>query len=47
MHSILSTPASDVHVRLKTTGTAINPLSPNINIQILQTSLHTFPLRIS
>ena len=25
----------------------INPLSPNINIQILQTDLHTFPLRIS
>ena len=47
MHSILSTPASDVHVRLKTTATAINPLSPNINIQILQGGLHTFPLRIS
>ena len=27
--------------------TKINPLSPNINIQILQTDLHTFPLRIS
>ena len=26
---------------------AINPLSPNIHIQILQTDLHTFPLRIS
>ena len=25
----------------------LNPLSPNINIQILQTDLHTFPLRIS
>ena len=25
----------------------INPSSPNINIQILQTDLHTFPLRIS
>ena len=25
----------------------INPLSPNIHIQILQTDLHTFPLRIS
>ena len=24
-----------------------NPLSPNIHIQILQTNLHTFPLRIS
>ena len=24
-----------------------NPLSPNINIQILQTDLHTFPLWIS
>ena len=24
-----------------------NPLSPSINIQILQTDLHTFPLRIS
>ena len=27
--------------------TAINPLSPNIHIQILQTDLHTFPWRIS
>ena len=27
--------------------TMINPLSPNINLQILQTDLHTFPLRIS
>ena len=26
---------------------SINPLSPRINIQILQTGLHTFPLRIS
>ena len=25
----------------------VNPLSPNIHIQILQTDLHTFPLRIS
>ena len=25
----------------------IIPLSPNIHIQILQTDLHTFPLRIS
>ena len=25
----------------------LNPLSPNINIQILQTGLYTFPLRIS
>ena len=25
----------------------LNPLSPNINIQILQTDPHTFPLRIS
>ena len=24
----------------------INPLSSNIHIQILQTNLHTFPLRI-
>ena len=24
----------------------LNPLSPNINIQILQTGLRTFPLRI-
>ena len=24
-----------------------NPLSPSIHIQILQTDLHTFPLRIS
>ena len=27
--------------------TSINPLSPNIHIQILQTDLHTSPLRIS
>jgi len=26
---------------------ALNPLSPNIHIQILQTDLYTFPLRIS
>ena len=26
---------------------AVNPFSPNIHIQILQTDLHTFPLRIS
>ena len=26
---------------------SFNPLSPNIHIQILQTDLHTFPLRIS
>ena len=25
----------------------LNPLSPNIQIQILQTDLYTFPLRIS
>ena len=25
----------------------VNPLSPNIHIQILQTDLHTFPLRMS
>ena len=25
----------------------VNPLSPNINIQFLQTDPHTFPLRIS
>ena len=25
----------------------VNPLSPNINIHIPQTDLHTFPLRIS
>ena len=25
----------------------LNPLSPNIHIQILQTGLYTFPLRIS
>ena len=28
-------------------GKAVNPLSPNIHIQILQTDLHTFPHRIS
>ena len=26
-----------------TTSNLINPLSPNIHIQILQTGLHTFP----
>ena len=26
---------------------SLNPLSPNINIKILQTDLYTFPLRIS
>ena len=26
---------------------SLNPLSPNIHIQILQTDLYTFPLRIS
>ena len=26
---------------------SINPLSPNIHVQILQTDLYTFPLRIS
>ena len=26
--------------------TTFNPLSPTIHIQILQTDLHTFPLRI-
>ena len=26
---------------------AFNPLSPNIYIQILQTDLHTFPVRIT
>ena len=25
----------------------INPLSPDIHLQILQTDLHTFPLRMS
>ena len=25
----------------------VNPLSPSIHIQILQTDLHTFPLKIS
>ena len=28
-------------------GDRVNPLSPNIHIQILQTDLHTFPYRIS
>ena len=28
-------------------GIVVNPLSPNIHLQILQTDLHTFPLRIS
>ena len=33
-----------VYVKLKL---SINPLSPNIHMQILQTDLHTFPSRIS
>ena len=28
-------------------GHPLNPLSPNIQVQILQSDLHTFPLRIS
>ena len=28
-------------------GVLINPLSPSIHIEIPQTDLHTFPLRIS
>ena len=31
----------------KTNTQGLNPLSPNIHIQILQTDLHTSPLRIS
>ena len=34
----LSTPATQVTANLQ-----INPLSPNIHIQILQTDLYTFP----
>ena len=31
----------------QTNTQGLNPLSPNIHTQILQTDLHTFPLRIS
>ena len=31
----------------KGTKICLNPLSPNIHLQILQTDLYTFPLRIS
>ena len=31
----------------QTNTQGLNPLSPNIHIQILQTDLHTSPLRIS
>ena len=40
-------PTQCLHRSLKMTWTLINPLSPSINIQILQTDLHTFPQRIS
>ena len=32
---------------LETNGNPVNPLNPSIHIQILQTDLHTFSLRIS
>ena len=35
------------HVGILPSWGLINPLSPNINKQILQTDLHTFPYRIS
>ena len=32
--------------RRQTNCVWVNPLSPNIHLQILQTDLHTFPLKI-
>ena len=42
-----TSPQSTTTVFLETNGNPVYPLSPNINIPILQTDLHTFPLRIS
>ena len=39
-----SHPEMNWHIKL---FVPLNPLSPSIHIQILQTDLHTFPLRIS
>ena len=36
-----------VHDNLLSGVVLFNPLNPNIHIQILQTDLYTFPLRIS
>ena len=35
-------PADDMYMSKKTNVNYINPLSPNIHIQILQTDLYTF-----
>ena len=35
------------HTMIATCQVTFNPLSPNIHIQILQTDVHTSPLRIS
>ena len=37
----------DTFLFLETQSVSVNPLGPNIHKQILQTDLHTFPLRIS
>ena len=34
-------------IKVNPVHVVFNPLSPSIHIQILQTDLHTFPLRIS
>ena len=41
------TEQGSTHCFADTLQVRVNPLSPNIHIQILQTDLHTFPLRIS
>ena len=46
--NLLTTSFNDWNKYLKILhGIVVNLLSPNIHIQILQTDLHTFPLRIS
>ena len=43
MHNI----TAESLIQLVSLTVVFNPLSPNIHIQILQTDLHTFSLRIS
>ena len=43
----VSQPVSSTMSRLLEKWITLNPLSPSIHIQILQTNLHTFPERIS
>ena len=44
---LIATKWSHYLIRLELYIIFVNPLSPNIHIQILQTDLYTFPLRIS